>query len=153
MPFLVVGIVGHGAMRASGEGRWPSIIMVGSAMLNVLLTPILMYGLWMFPELNIEGVAIATLVSRIVNLTVTLIVLNWGMKLMSFRFPSHKRLRSSAGGILKIAVPAGAGNVTNPIGIGIITAALANFGDNTVAAFGVGTRIEAFVCLPMLALS
>jgi len=153
MPFLVVGIVGHGAMRANGESRWPSVIMVVTAAINIALTPILMFGLFGFPQLEIEGVALATLVSRVFTFVVTLALLRWLLQLMIFRLPKLGDLKRSGRSILKIAGPAGAGNMANPIGIAIVTALLAAYGNSTVAAFGVATRIEAFACLPMLALS
>jgi len=153
MPCLVVGIVGHGAMRANGEGTLPSVIMVGAALINMGMTPVLMLGLWIFPELNIEGVALATLMSRIVLVVVTLALLRWGMNIMVLRLPSWSQWMQASRTIAKLAGPAGAGNMANPIGIAMVTALLAAYGNTTVAAFGVATRIEAFACLPMLAMS
>ena len=52
-----------------------------------------------------------------------------------------------------VAVPAAFGNAVNPIGIALVTAIIASFGESTVAAFGVATRVESFAVIPMLALS
>ena len=153
MPFLVVGIVGHGVMRANGEGMWPSAIMVGSALINVVLTPMLMSGLWLFPRLGIEGVALATLVSRVVNLLVTIAALHALGRMICFSLPSPSAFMASGRRILRIALPAGGGNAVSAIGVAVVTGLLAVYGESTVAAFGVATRVEAFACLPMVALS
>ena len=153
MPFLVLGMVSHGAMRADGNGTWPSVFMILSALINIVLTPILMLGLLGFPELEIEGVALATLIARIIMFIATVTMLRWGMSLMALRVPHWRDFIHASRSILRVAGPASAGNMANPIGIALVTAILATFGNTTVAAFGVGTRIEAFACLPMLALS
>lgn len=153
MPFLVLGMVGHGAMRANGDGKWPSLFMVSTALINIGLTPVLMLGLFGFPELGIEGVALATLISRVFLFVATVAMLRYAMALMTFRMPSWEEFSRSARRILRVAGPASAGNMANPIGIAVVTAIMASYGDATVAAFGVATRIEAFACLPMLALS
>jgi len=153
MPFLVVGIVGHGAMRADGDGKWPAVFMVISGLINIGLTPVLMQGLAGFPRLGIEGVALATLIARVALFVSTVIMLHYFLELMTLKRSSFDAFSNSARRILRVAVPAGAGNMANPIGIAIVTAILAANGDVVVAAFGVATRIEAFACLPMLALS
>ena len=57
MMFLVVPMVGNNALRASGDTINPSIIMTVSALINVILDPILIYGLGPFPRLEIKGAA------------------------------------------------------------------------------------------------
>lgn len=106
-----------------------------------------------FPRAWFEGVAIATLISRVLLLVATVMVLYRINRLISFKFPSLKATLESWRELMKIALPAAAGNMANPIGIGLVTAILATYGDTTVAAFGAATRIESFACLPMLALS
>ena len=150
-PFLVVGIVGHGCMRAAGDGLSPSLIMVGSALINVGLTPALMYGWHWFPELDIEGVAYATLIACATNLFATIFVLYRVNKLFTFAPPGLMCLAQSIQRISGIAFPASFGNVANPIGIAIVTSLLARFGESAVAGYGVATRVEAFACLPMMA--
>ena len=118
-----------------------------------MLTPILMLGLLGFPELEIEGVALATLIARIIMFIATVTMLRWGMSLMALRVPHWRDFIHASRSILRVAGPASAGNMANPIGVAIVTAILAANGDVVVAAFGVATRIEAFACLPMLALS
>ncbi|MBT7506072.1 MAG: MATE family efflux transporter, partial [Rhodospirillales bacterium] len=43
--FLVVPMTGNSAIRACGDAKWPGLIMLGSAILNAILDPILIFGL------------------------------------------------------------------------------------------------------------
>ena len=64
VPFVVVGMVGMSSMRATGDTRLPSILMVIAAVANVILDPILIFGLGPVPEMGLDGAAMAALISR-----------------------------------------------------------------------------------------
>jgi Na+-driven multidrug efflux pump len=55
--------------------------------------------------------------------------------------------------VIDVGIPASLANMINPLCLAIITAILARYGTETVAAFGVAGRIEALAAIPMLALS
>ena len=55
--------------------------------------------------------------------------------------------------MLRIGIPASGANMMTPLAAGIMTAIAASYGESTVAAFGVGSRIESIACLLVLALS
>ena len=60
---------------------------------------------------------------------------------------------SSGRKMLQIGIPAAGANMMTPLAAGIMTAIAASFGDTTVAAFGVGARLEPIACLLVLAMS
>ena len=60
--FVVIPIVGNSAIRATGDTKTPSIIMVIAAVVNAVLDPILIFGYGPFPEMGIRGAAIATVI-------------------------------------------------------------------------------------------
>jgi Na+-driven multidrug efflux pump len=60
---------------------------------------------------------------------------------------------SSCKSILKIGLPAAGANMLTPIAAAILTAIAATFGEEAVAAFGVGSRIESIASIVILALS
>lgn len=153
LPFLAVTIVANAMVRACGDASAPSTIMITSAVVNVVFTPILVFGLGPIPKLGIEGAALATLGARILSAACALYLVTWRDRLVvSFRWGVRRFFRS-AGQVASIGVPAALGNASNPFGIAVATAVIAVLGSETVAAFGVATRIEAFAIIPMLALS
>lgn len=153
MPFLVVPMVANALIRASGDAVVPSTIMVGAAVANVILTPGFIFGWGPLPELGFEGAAVSTLVSRALTFVGALAVVVFRERMITTVRPALADLLASWRSIVEVAGPAAAGNMINPLGITAITAILAGFGDVTVAAFGVATRIESLCAIPMFALS
>jgi putative MATE family efflux protein len=153
LPFLAITMVANAMVRACGDAGAPSAIMITSAVFNVLATPLLVFGAGPIPGLGIEGAALATLGARILSAACALYLVTWRDRLVvSFRGGVRGFLRS-AGHVASIGLPAAIGNASNPFGIAVATSAVAVLGSQTVAAFGVATRIEAFAIIPMLALS
>ena len=153
LPFLVVTMVSNAMVRASGDAFSPSTIMITSAVLNVVVTPVLVFGAGPIPALGIEGAALGTLVARVIGACCALYLVMWRDRLVGSLRKGLGRFFKSAGQVLGIGLPAAIGNASNPLGIAVATAVIAVFGAETVAAFGVATRLEAFAILPMLALS
>ncbi len=153
MPFLVIPMVANALIRAVGDAFWPSLIMIGAAIVNIGITPVLVFGWWVFPAMNIEGAAWGTFFARAMTLVFALYIVIWREHLVTFRPPPLAELWASWRQVVSVGVPAAAGNMVNPIGVGVVTALLATYGTTTVAAFGIATRVEAFAAIPMLALS
>jgi putative MATE family efflux protein len=153
MPFLVIPMVANAIIRSVGDAFWPSMVMIAAAAINVIVTPILIFGWGPIPALNIEGAAYGTLIARVTTLIFALYIAYYREELISLARPALSEVKASFIQVLKIGIPAGVGSVVNPVGIAVVTAILAGYGASTVAAFGVATRIEFFACIPMLALS
>ena len=64
VPLVVVGMVGMSSMRATGDTRLPSILMVLAAVLNVVLDPLLIFGFGPIPRMELDGAAMAAFLSR-----------------------------------------------------------------------------------------
>ena len=62
--FLVVPMITNSVLRASGDAKTPAMIMTTAAVINIILDPILIFGLLGFPRLEVEGAAVATVVSN-----------------------------------------------------------------------------------------
>ena len=56
---LAIPMVGNGAIRATGDTKYPSLIMISSAIVNIALDPLLIFGLGPFPRLELRGAAYA----------------------------------------------------------------------------------------------
>ena len=153
MIFLVIPMVGNSAIRASGNTLIPSIIMTVAAGVNIALDPLLIMGWGGFPRLEIEGAAIATVVSRATTLVASLLVLHYREKMLCFNLPKFQIVLASWQRILQIGLPAAATSMVRPISIGLITSAIAFYGAEAVAAFGIASRIESFSLIAVVALS
>ena len=66
VPFVVVGMVGMSSMRATGDTRLPSLLMVMTSVMNIILDPILIFGVGPIPAMGLNGAAMAALLSRLI---------------------------------------------------------------------------------------
>lgn len=151
--FLAMPMVGNSVLRACGDTRTPSIVMAAGGGLNALLDPIFIFGLGPVPAMGIKGAAFATFIAWIVGALWILYILAVRRKLMLPRLLSLSELRESSREILKIGLPAAGANMLTPVAGGIMTAVVASYGAEAVAAWGVGNRMESIASIVVLALS
>ena len=151
---LVVCIMtSNSILRGYGDTKTPSILMAAAAFSNALLDPLFIFGIGPFPELGIQGAALATVISWMLGFCYLFYLLVFKMELVSRSLPNKTTLKNSGLDMLSIGVPAAGANMMTPLAAGIMTAIAADFGDSTVAAFGVGARIEPIATLLVLAIS
>jgi Na+-driven multidrug efflux pump len=151
--FLAMPMVGNSVLRACGDTRTPSIVMAAGGGLNALLDPIFIFGLGPIPAMGIKGAALATFIAWIVGALWILYILAVRRKLMLPRLLTLAELRDSSREILKIGLPAAGANMLTPVAGGVMTAVVAGYGAEAVAAWGVGNRMESIASIVVLALS
>ena len=153
VPFVVVGMVGMSSMRATGDTRLPSMLMVIAAVLNVVLDPILIFGFGPIPKMGLNGAALAALLARASIFAGTVYLMRYRLDLLTFNKPKGSELVSSWKDVLHVGIPAAGTNAIIPIATGVITAMLARYGPETVAGFGVASRVESLTLVLFYALS
>jgi putative MATE family efflux protein len=153
VPFVVVGMVGMASMRATGDTRLPSKLMILGSILNVLLDPIFIFGVGPIPAFGLNGAAMAALMARGVIFVGALYLLRGRLNMISFNRPDPAELRQSWRDILHVGIPAAGTNAIVPIATAIIIAMIAGYGPDAVAGFGVASRIESLVLVMFYALS
>ncbi len=153
VPFVVVGMVGMASMRATGDTRLPSKLMILGSILNVLLDPIFIFGFGPIPALGLNGAAVAALMARGVIFVGALYLLRGRLNMISFNRPDPVELRQSWRDILHVGIPAAGTNAIVPIATAIIIAMISGYGPEAVAGFGVASRIESLVLVMFYALS
>jgi len=151
--FLIIPMVGNNAIRATGDTKTPSVIMLVAVFVNIVLDPILIFGLGPFPMLGLTGAAIATVLSRAITLIVAIWVLYYRDRMITFDIPPLKTIIDSWKSIMYIGLPVAATRLLSPIAMGVIIALIATYGHEAVAAFGVGIRIEFLAMTVIFALS
>ncbi|TMP38111.1 MATE family efflux transporter [Pseudoalteromonas citrea] len=150
--FLITPMIGNSVLRASGDTKTPSFIMGFAGLINAILDPLLIFGVGPFPELGIKGAAIASVIAWSVAVAIILYLLAVKKRLLSLN-PGRQGVIAASKKILKIGFPAAGANMLTPIAMAVMTAIVATYGPEAVAAFGVGSRIESIASLVVLALS
>ncbi len=150
--FVVIPMVGNSAIRATGDTKTPSLIMITAVCVNVVMDPLLIFGLGPFPRLELPGAAAATVLARAVTLVVSLRILIRREHMISFRRPRLGEVLASWKSVLYIGLPTAGTFMVIPLGIGIITRLFAVYGHEAVAAYGVGGRIDPIAMGTIMAL-
>ncbi len=151
--FLVVPMVGNGAMTATGDSKTPAKIMAAFAAANLVLDPLFIFGAGPIPALGLRGAAIASVLARIITSFISLWVLGVRMRILDLHLPTLTELLGSWKRILSVGLPAAITNALTPISTAILTAFIAHHGSDTVAAYGLGTRLDGLLLIPSMALS
>lgn len=152
--FVTVPMVGNAAMRADGDSFTPAIVMTVVAVINIILDPILIFGLFGFPRMELQGAAMATIFANSCAMITGLYINYFRKKLLNSPFDLQlEKFKDSAKRLLFIALPAGLTNTIQPLVNAFIFAMLASYGEEAIAAFGVATRIEAFSFAILMALA
>ncbi|MFT5013473.1 MAG: putative MATE family efflux protein [Patiriisocius sp.] len=151
--FFTLPQMGANALRAKGDARLSGILMVGGAIMQMILDPILILGLGGFPQLGVAGAAWAMLISRVILCALTFYILIYREDLIELSKPVLSVCIKSWKRIFAVGIPATATNLIGPVSTAIIISLLAGYGKEAVAGFGIASRLEALSVIPLFALS
>ena len=139
-------------LQSTGKTFYSMIVQICGAVTNIILDPILIFGLLGFPKMGIAGAAAATVIGQMVAGIVGIIINETKNKEIVIRPNKMKPNGKMMGSILYIAVPsillASIGSVT--------TYAMNKILDkyeNAVAVFGVYFKLQSFVFMPVFGLN
>ncbi|MCP4393787.1 MAG: MATE family efflux transporter [Alphaproteobacteria bacterium] len=141
LPLMYPMILNH-AIRATGETKFSSIVMIVAALVNVVLDPVFIFGFWFIPAMGIKGAALATVLSHVVAMVVSIYTICIREKMVAYSLVSMSSMLAMWRKIMVIAIPAGATVVLLSVSDGIVTKIVAEYGDAAVAAFGAGIKLE-----------
>ena len=148
--FVIGPAIGGSVLRALGDAKSPGLLMAASAVLNAILDPIMIFGLFGFPRLEVKGAALATVIANFMSLVVIMAIGIRRDRFLTFR--GMKLILDSWKRILHVGLSATATGLMAPLTSAFVTAMVARFGQTAVAGFGVGVRTEALALLPLMAL-
>src|ERR1700758_5082995 len=141
------------ALRATGIIKPAVGFQVLSVFLNIVLAPLLIFGIGPWPKLGVTGAALATFISILVADVLIVIYFEKKYHYLRFRFPLFRPRTKTWGGMLRIGVPAGAEFLLLFVYIMLVYAIIRGFGPAAQAGFGVGARVMQALFLPVVALS
>lgn len=150
---LVSPMIGNAILRAAGETKIPSLVMASGGLVNAVLDPILIFGFGPIPAMAMQGAALATVISWLTGFVFIIYWLSVKKRLLTHWFLPWRSWIQICRKILHIGLPAAGANMLTPLAMAVLTAIMAGYGPEAVAAFGVGARLESIACLVVLALS
>ncbi|ADO77713.1 MATE family efflux transporter [Halanaerobium praevalens] len=147
-------MISNNILRGEGNTFTPMIAMLIGSILNIVLDPFLIYGLWIFPEMGVAGAAIATVAARIISGSFLIYILLFSKKnelqisLKDFAF-DFQIIKD----IYLVGFPAMVMQFLSSFMLGGMNIILAGFGSTAIAAAGIYFRLQSFVFMPVFGLN
>lgn len=138
---------GYAVCRANGDTKLPGYMMIATSLLNIALDPLYIFVF----EWGLPGAAWATITAFGIGALVVYPALarrQW-LRLDLLQLQLAKAVRQLGG----IMAPAMVSQLMPPVSAMLATSLVAGFGSAAVAAWGLGTRLEFFSIVVVLALT
>lgn len=152
-PLLFVFFVYQGISTGLGDTIGPMQVNLIAVVVNVILDPVLIFGLGPFPEMGVVGAAVATVFSRALASGIGMHRLFKGSNGMRIEAADLKPDRLMIKKIMKIGLPVSMGQLATSLGFTFMIGIVNSFGSAVTAAFGVGNRIIHMAMVPAFGLS
>jgi putative MATE family efflux protein len=136
-------------LRGLGDSRTPLKFLAYATVLNIILDPILIFGIGPFPYMGVSGAALATIIAQAFS---GVLGIRHMVKLGYLtRDPGDWRVdfrlvRLTFG----IGLPAGVQQIVVSLGMLTMTSLVNTFGSTVTAVFGVGGRLDQFAFMPAM---
>jgi len=140
---LVVKEVFGAVFMATGDTRRPLIVSALAVLLNIILDPLLIFGMAGFPRMETVGAAVATIASY----AFASLLYAWFVKRRCLRIPMRLRLSARPdfkllARMVKIGLPLSLGDIIFCTVYIFLNQIVAGYGAFAIAALGIGNRLE-----------
>jgi putative MATE family efflux protein len=135
-------------LRGTGDMRLPSATLIGAALVQIIVGGTLGLGLFGLPQFGMRGVASGQLIGFSFGAIFLLWYLVSGRSRLTLNFSAFTFQRGMFFDILKVGAVACLSPLQNVLTILIFTRILAGFGTETLAGYGMGSRLE-FLLIPI----
>lgn len=150
--FLSCGTIFHITVekifQSVGRMILPMLLQAVGAILNILLDPIFIFGLFGVPAMGVEGAALATIIGQMCSMFLSIVVFLIGkydvkLKIRGFRFSPQTVKR-----IYAVAIPSTVMMSIASVLVMGLNAILGRFSELAVNAFGSYYKLQTFVYMP-----
>lgn len=152
-PLVFFPMVANNLIRAEGNPVRSMVIMVISAGTNILLDPLLIFGLGPLPALGVRGAAIATVIAQAVGVILYVAYFRGRHSGYHFRLRDFRPAPRLWAAIYSVGAPSMAIQLSGSLVLAIINNIAVGFGALLLAALGVIFRLFAFAFMPCLGIA
>ena len=136
-------------LQSVGDTFYSMVSLIAGAVTNLILDPIMIFGLMGFPVLGIRGAAIATVIGQCVSAVVAIwlnTVKNPTVKITGKNYKINRRIVAQ---IYKVGLPTIVTQAIGSVMMAAVNGILMPFSSTAVAFFGVYYKLQNFLFMPM----
>ena len=137
-------------LNGLGEPRTPVKFLIAATITNIILDPLFIFGIGIFPKMGIAGAALATIISQALAFVLILFYLYRKNHIISPKIKDFKFIGELLWKLVKIGLPAGIQQIVVSMGLTIMVGIINSFGSDAVAAFGAASRLDQFAHMPAM---
>ncbi len=151
--FQFFSMIGNGIIRGEGNTVTPMRVMLAGTFTNIILDPILIFGLGPIPALGIKGAAIATVIGRGVSSLILAFSIFGEKNIIKINFKIFHFDFSFVRGVFSVGGPSIVSQLASSLGLSLLFVILRQYGDSVKAAFTMGFTYQQIAFLPIIGMS
>jgi Na+-driven multidrug efflux pump len=139
IPYWILVLL-QAALRGSGNVKTPALIIFGSVVAGLILSPMLIYGKFGMPPLGVRGAGVAQVICSIGALLAELAYMRSANTTLRLRRYPLRRAYFRL--ILSVGLPSTSNALMTTLSISAVTTAAGALGISAIAGYGVASRLD-----------
>ena len=136
-------------VRGTGNMGVPALVMALSALVQVVLTPVLVFGWAGAPRLGIAGAGVSTVVAFALGSAILLAYLRSERSLVRLELRGVRLRAALFADILRVGAPGALNTILTNLTVVFLTGLVGPFGTFALAGYGMGARLE-YLQIPLV---
>ncbi len=149
---LFIDITCERILQGTGDTFHPMIIQSTGAIVNIILDPILIFGLFGMPRMGVMGAAIATVFAQHVSAAIAIYYVRRNKEIV-LKKSSFRLEKQTVKDIYAVGIPTIIMQAIGTILITSLNKILIGFSTSAVAVFGIYFRLQSFIFMPVFGLN
>lgn len=150
---LFMGIFFERMLQSTGRTMYTMICQMTGAIINIIFDPIMIFGLFGFPEMGVAGAALATVLGQWIGACVGLFFCIRKNPEVSLSFKGFRPNGAMIRRILSIGVPSVVMQSIGSVCTFLMNQILIAFSATAVAVFGVYFKLQSFIFMPVFGMN
>ncbi|MCD8073887.1 MAG: MATE family efflux transporter [Lachnospiraceae bacterium] len=140
---------GQRLLQAVGDTILSMVSLISGAIINIILDPIMIFGLLGCPEMGIRGAAIATVIGQCTGAVVALVLNKTKNPVIHVHFKGYHFSMDDVKAIYRVGMPTIVMQAIGSVMTFAVNAVLMSVSTTAVAFFGVYYKLQNFLMMPM----
>jgi putative MATE family efflux protein len=151
--FQFFAMIGNGILRGEGNTVTPMQVMMLGTLVNIVLDPLMIFGIGPFPALGVQGAALATVIGRAASCILLAFSLFGKKNLVELNMRAFRYQGAIIRGIFAVGGPTIVGQLSNSLGLSLLFILLRPYGDMAKSAFTLGFTYQQVAILPIIGIA
>lgn len=151
--FLIISIMTEKIQQSTGNMIIPMYQGLLGAVINLILDPLLIFGIGPFPELGIRGAAIATIIGQFAGMVLGLYAMLYRQKALRIRLRGFLWRRDTIYEVYRVGLPGIVMQSVAAFMTAFMNIILIRFSDVAVNVLGIYFKLQTFIFMPVLGIN